>query len=318
MRRSILRVYARYWDGAPFDPLTDLWAKYLESMGCMDALDLAERFSSLYGPPTGDAYRERLTMSLEARREAMGAFTYSSADEIGNLGYLLKTLASSVPEEGLGALPDEEFLMALEVAMRDLTREETQHFIRHINGVFETVGVAYCYGTPPGQDDGVEFYRTLDPRMESQVVEPVLRALADARLTTSDKEFRDGLRRVAKVDASELDDAVLDFGRAVTEALHALAEATCGNPRGAAAGPVFARLRDGGILPAASEWLVLSANRLRNPVEHQRGVPSNTDPATAQAAMGAAATAITYLATFLPPVPRPVAVASTADDDIPF
>lgn len=317
MRRSILRFYARYWDGAQFDPLADLWEKYVESMGCTNALDLAERISSLYGPPTGDAYRERLTMHLQERREALGGYTFSSPEKIGNLGYLLQTLASSVPEEGLGALPDEEFLMALELALPTLSPNESEYFVGHINRVFETVGLAYRYGTPPGQEDGVEFYRALDPRMESQVVEPVLRALSDSRLGTSDKEFRDGLRRVAKVDASELDDAVLDFGRAVTEALHALAEATCGNPRGAAAGPVFARLRDNGILPAASEWLVLSANRLRNPVEHQRGIPSNTDPATAQAAMGAAATAITYLTTFLPPVPT-VAVTSTGDDDIPF
>ena len=50
------------------------------------------------------------------------------------------------------------------------------------------------------------------------------------------------------------------------------------------------------------------------------GVLSNTDQRTAQAALGAAATAIIYIASFLPSAPTTpaIAAASAADDDILF
>jgi hypothetical protein len=313
------------WDGYDSAPLRRLWETYLESLGCVNPLDVAHRIAAPYDPPTADRFRDTLERWLAARAGPLNDFYHVSPyEDLVGLPALLESEHAAVPEDGLCALPGEEFLTAIQVAMRLLADHEAKTLAEHINGVFATIGVAYRHGTGDGEpewyDDPPEFYRVLDPELERQTVEPALRVLADPRLMTSAKEFRDGLRRVAKVDASELDDAVLDFGRAVTEALHALANATGGNPKGGTAGALFGHLCSSGVLPRDSEWLILSANKLRNQVEHQRGVPSNTDERTAQAALGAAATALTYIARFLPsqPVAQATAMPSTADDDIPF
>jgi len=325
LRRSLLRYYTRMWERYDSAPLRRLWETYLESLGCINALDLAHRIAVLYDPPTADVFRDTLERWLSARAGPLSDFHRISPHEaLVGLPALLESQHAAVPEDALCALPEEEFLTAIQVAMQMLSDHEAATLASHINRVFATIGVAYRHGTVDGEPDWYseppEFYRLLDPELERQTVEPALRALTDARLTTSAKEFHDGLRRVAKVDTSDLDDAVLDFGRAVTEALHALACTTGGNPKGGTAGALFGHLRNSGVLPPDSEWLILSANKLRNPVEHQRGIPSNTDQRTAQAALGAASTAITYIASFLPPQPaaQTATVPSTADDDIPF
>jgi hypothetical protein len=269
MRRSLLRFYASYWAAARHDPIQELWDAYLASLGCVDALDVANRIDALYGSPEGDRFRMRLEKYLAEKAGPLNEVSMPDPFEATGLPALVASQAGHVPEDALSALPDEEFCMALQVALAQLVGPEITHFTAHINRVCETVGVAYQHGLPPGRSNSSEFYRTFDPELEARLVEPALRVLSDPRLMTSDKEFRDGLRRVAKVNASELDDAVLDFGRAVTEALHALAEATCGNAKGAAAGPLFRTLRGADILPEESEWLVLNTNKLRNPVEHQ-------------------------------------------------
>jgi hypothetical protein len=73
-------------------------------------------------------------------------------------------------------------------------------------------------------------------------------------------------------------------------------------PRAKTAAPLFNVLREAGILPSALENIVMAAPSIRNAQggHTQRPLPVDADPALAEAAVTAAAVAITALAAHLP------------------
>lgn len=137
--------------------------------------------------------------------------------------------------------------------------------------------------------------------------------------------FRDTLARrlstsaaVKRLVGEELPQLLAFMAVRVPEVgLCTLAEATGGNRKGASAGQLFGALRERGVLAADCEWLVLGANRLRNAVEHQRGVAREVDRRTAQAALGGAANAIAYVASLMPdPATRSAEQEAAGADDV--
>jgi len=322
-----LRVSIIDWFARAELTVDGIWSAYLQNFACTDVHDLLSRLERRYSQELAQRFRADLDSTL---REWVKFGIPSRANPKSPAVW-------AMPRCALQTLPDVEFLMAVQEAIslrsgpRGVSTSDSPA-ATYINRVFETVGVSYRYGYVPGFEHledwerPVEFYRLLDPQLEERLIQPALRVLADPRLATASENFGDGLRRVAKADASELDDAVRDFGRSVQETLFVLATLTCGEPKRGMAGALFGQLKKASILPAESEWMVLGIAHFRNEEEHPRGVVRATDHRTAEAAMGTAATAITYLASFLPgrgtDVPidtRDFAAASApADDDLPF
>lgn len=336
LRGTILRWFAIH----ATEP-SRIWHTYLSHFGCGELSELVQRLEHRYGSEAADVFRSELDRTIQ--QIPMVPLIGTSQDALETrLHDLHEDFADEVPRCALLALPEPEFLTALENTMNegrvsayDVRYSAAQSFI---NSRFQTLGVPYHHGSVPGTYDPneiqydsdwepgvVEFYRITDPQMEEKVIEPALRVLADSRFATAADSYAKGLRRVVAPDGRELNDAVLDFGRAVQNALFALATALGKRPKAGAAGPLFGLLKND-PLAEDSEALVLAVSKLGNPVEHPRGRLIDIQHATAEAAMGAASVAITYVASFMPaPAPDDVPVtdadfvrAAPADDDIPF
>jgi hypothetical protein len=338
LRGSILR-----WFSANGHEPGRVWQTYLSHFACSELSELAHRLEVRYSKQIADAFRD----DLEARIRALPDMPpfIGSADKAltTRLDDLEEGFAYELPRCALLALPDSEFLTALENTMNESMQsaydhdQEPEHYEaarRFINSRFQTLGVPYHHGSVPGTYDPkeihfdepgtVEFYRITDPQLEEKVIEPALRVLTDTRFATAADSYAKGLRRAVAPDGRELNDAVLDFGRAVQNALYSLAIALDKRPKAGAAGPLFGLLK-GDPLAEDSESLILSVSKLRNPVEHPRGRLIDIQHATAEAAMGAASVAITYIASFMPTrAPADIPITDTAfvhtspADDIPF
>jgi hypothetical protein len=315
-----------------------VWRTYLSKFGCSQVSELVRRLRDRYGEQAAESFSLELTRRVRHLGWPAAIATPRSALTVpfDGLGEDFRTV---LPRLALCALSEAEFLTAIENAMDDSLPGIAYSTRVFVNDRFATLGVPYRYGSVPGTYDPseppfhddvdyepgtVEFYKLVEPEVEENVIAPALRALADRRLLTAADNYAQGLRRVVKPGGRELRDAVLDFARAVQETLYALAMALGKTPRGGTSGALYGLLKNG-PLPEDSEWMVLAASKLRNPTEHPRGRVLDVQHATAEAAMGAASVAITYLASFMPPPPAndvPVSAAafapSAADDDIPF
>lgn len=343
LRGSILRWFSQH-NTAP----SRIWHTYLSHFACGELSELVQRLEYRYGSEAAEVFRSELDRTFQ-QIPGLTPFIGSAEDALTKrLQDLNEDFANEVPRCALLALPEPEFLTALEDTMNEARQsaydfgQEPEHYGEaqsFINSRFKTLGVAYHHGSVPGSYDPtdvyfgadrywepgtVEFYRITDPQLEEKVIEPALRVLADSRFATAADSYAKGLRRAVAPDGRELNDAVLDFGRAVQNALYALAVELDKTPKAGTAGALFGLLKND-PLAEDSEALVLAVSKLRNPVEHPRGRLIDIQHATAEAAMGAASVAITYIASFMPAAPTGIPVtgaraahAMPADDDIPF
>jgi hypothetical protein len=343
LRRAILDWFAEHSLRT-----AQVWAIYLSNFGCGEIFELVMRLERRYGDHEAGVFRTE----LERRITDVGYPSwYAYVNEALTLP--LRSLRdegfrSMLPRLALLALSEAEFLTAIENTLTEWVSPARNGASFFINSRFRALGVPYAYGHVPevngtdvvpglGDPDEdpdayedyehgpFEFYKLIEPELEEHVIAPALRVLADDRLTSAADNYTSGLRRVMNPTRQELRDAVLDFARAVQETLYALAVARGKSPGSATAGALYGLLRND-PLPEDSEALVLAASKLRNPTEHPRGRRLDTQHAAAEAAMGAAAVAITYIATFMPgasvqdiPIDDTDFLTSIpADDDIPF
>jgi len=91
---------------------------------------------------------------------------------------------------------------------------------------------------------------------------------------------------------------VLDFGRAVLNAMTALAAAAEVHVERNMPLVVFKALTRARVLPVEARNLMLATASFRNIIEHEQ--PTTTKRETAETAMGSAAVAITFIASFFP------------------
>lgn len=343
LRRAILNHFSLH-SRSP----GQIWGTYLSHFGCSELSELVQRLERRYGEETVQTFRDELRRVI--RGLGLPTSIGSARKALTRRWYDLdEGFAEQLPRCALLALPEPEFLTALENTMteaqeaawefgaRPVSYMETKRFV---NSRFRTLGVPYLHGSVPGTYDPNEhwvsedpswepgtvgFYRITDPQLEEKAIEPALLVLADTRLATAADSYAKGLRRVVAPDGAQLNDAVLDFGRAVQNALYALAVALDKTPKAGTAGALFGLLKND-PLAEDCEALVLAVSKLRNPVEHPRGRLIDVQHATAEAAMGAASVAITYIASFMPtPAPEDIPITGAdfvrttpADDDIPF
>lgn len=202
--------------------------------------------------------------------------------------------------------PDQEFLSALEAIDRIVRAYHTNRFgkttpgwpsiTQYADDAFAAHGVPWRLGR-----DGFEWAG--DPGVAETVLAPALGALTDPRLAGARTEFERALRALRRGGSDAYEQAVGDAGKSVESALESVLVAfgVRFNERDGVRRR-WQLLREAGMLPAWSEHAVLGASLPRNRESaHGAGVdPRQVAEATATAAVGAAAVAITLLAGHLP------------------
>jgi hypothetical protein len=321
-----------------------IWDIYLNEFGCSEIPHLLHRLAVRYGGEEAKRFGGELVSRLQ--RIPIGGFPMPPVQRVLNLpaATYKDTIGSWIPEQALFSLSEVEFLTAIEYSLENFGHNVRTVESAAINRLFSNLGAPYRYGFvatedfepealylpddpeenpeayenlgPAGRD---EFYRIIDPETENHLIQPALRALADERLAIAARSYQDGLTHMLRLDDKTLKSAVLDFARAVVDAMTTLARATGVNVERNMPVVVLKALTNADVLPSESRSLMLAAASLRNAHEHQNDQARPVKRETAEATMGAASVAITYLATFLPPAVRvEPAAAVPADDHIPF
>jgi hypothetical protein len=207
------------------------------------------------------------------------------------------------------ALPDPEFLTAIEhtvakYAPRSKTaRVSCETLVRYVDAAMRAHAVPFA-----ANPDGQTFRWVGDPVLRDKAVAPALHALADRRLAVARAEFADALVKRRAGRASDMRDAVHEAANAtesVMEVLLSVHGVPAPNKKTASA--LFNRLADpaatsnGAVLPGHIQQLALAAAEIRNyEGGHSQGTAvSAPSAAMVDAAIGAAASAITVLATYL-------------------
>jgi len=217
-----------------------------------------------------------------------------------------RTFAQHGPRLFLEIVPDREYLTALEAADRIVRARHTNRFGKTTPG-WPSVG-AYAarafreHGLPWAFTSG-RFTWTGDPVVEETTIAPALMALRDPRLGGASREFARALRNLRRGGHEAYEQAVGDAGKAVESAMASLLDANgtaFGERDGARRRWQLLMQRD--VLPPWTEHIVLGASLPRNRESaHGSGVdPRRVEQATAIAAVGSAATAITLIAGHLP------------------
>jgi hypothetical protein len=223
-------------------------------------------------------------------------------------------------EQGAGfvllALPGTEFLTAIENAVA-LAHE------KRLFGIFPDAGwfdrdrrdamadtffsyaddALAAHGAPYQRADGEWMFEWVgDPGQHELTVQPALLALADPRLAGARSEFEEALLKRRMGTPKELEDVLDEAAKAVESVLKVLHD-ECGvtRPRQQQALSLFNTLTPE-ILPGYSLNLVTAAAGPRNHMaSHGQGAVVREVPEElADASIAAAATAITFLAHYLP------------------
>jgi hypothetical protein len=241
-----------------------------------------------------------LISNLEAHVEATEMMGLSISPDRANQ-QMMDAADAIGASTALELLPDEEFLTAYQDALVHVAqyaggRLRAHHMLEHAERVFTVYGLPYRVEqeTITWAGDGVT---------RTEVIEPVLAALDDSRVSGARAEFVAARAALRGGTADDLRDATHEAANAVEAVLLALVDAHgVVPPRARTATPLFNALRDAGKLPASLEATVTAAPRLRNAQGgHSQGpVATPADPALAQSAVGAAAVAITALVGYLP------------------
>lgn len=199
------------------------------------------------------------------------------------------------------SLPDPEFLTVLENAAENRS---------HLNaGVAEELfeaadGALRAHGAPYRRVLNAHRFEWVgDQTHYALTVEPALRALVHTRLAGPRGEFEEALRKRRGGDAKDLEDAIDEAAKSVESILQVLHDehgiARTGKE------PVFAlftSLKNANVLPPYVENLVRAAAGPRNAMAShgQGGTVREVREELADASIAAAATAITFLAHYLP------------------
>jgi hypothetical protein len=207
------------------------------------------------------------------------------------------------------ALPEPEFLTAIEhtvakyAPLSKTAQMSSEALVRYIGAAMEAHAVPF--GVNP---DGLTFRWIGDSVLHKEAIAPALHALQDRRLTAARAEFSDALVKRRAGRASDMRDATHEAANATESVLAVLLSVhDIPAPNNKTASALFNRLAAptatsrGAVLPGHVQYLVLAAAEIRN---HEGGHGQGTtasapSPAMVDAAIGAAASAITLLATYL-------------------
>jgi hypothetical protein len=254
--------------------------------------DLLEDVEERYKLPFGSLSAEVTTRI----RKATG-FSYSPADRD-------QIFADHGAQFILLALPDTEFLMVLEHAVGDspplyVASTPAARLLASADKALQAHGCAYRL------DDGdwPHFAWVGDPAQRALTVQPALVALGDPRLDGPRGEFEEALRKRRRGAAKDLEDAIDEAAKSVESVLQILHdEHSVARTGKEAVQALFIALTKATILPSYVSSLVTAAAGPRNAMAaHGQGATVREVPEElADASIAAAATAITFLAHYLP------------------
>jgi hypothetical protein len=250
-------------------------------------IDLLEDVEESYNlPPHSLAAKVTALM-----REATG-FSYSPRERE-------QSLADNAAPFILLALPDTEFLTVLQnAAAVGYPSHLTEELFKAADGALQAHGAPYRR-----HPEAWRFEWVGDPAQRALTVEPALLALTDSRLGGPRGEFEESLRKRRLGAAKDLEDAIDEAAKAVESTLQVLHdEHGVTPPRSQQVTPLFNSLVTANKLPGYVDKLIAAASGPRNNMaSHGQGATVREVPEElADASIAAAATAITFLAHYLP------------------
>jgi HEPN domain-containing protein len=201
----------------------------------------------------------------------------------------------------LYALPDPEFLTVIEHAVADDVPgfvTDGEDLADAAGKILEAHGCAFRREPP----NWPHFEWVGDPKQHELVIQPALRALEDLRLQGGPRDdFERALRKRRAGATKDLEDAIVAAARSVESVLKVLhEELAVPRPKTEVVSELFKSLK-GAPLPGHVANLVTAAAGPRNYVAHGPGGRVREVPEElADASIAAAATAITFLAHYLP------------------
>jgi hypothetical protein len=215
-------------------------------------------------------------------------------------------LETKAPEWLLSILPDPEFLTAIETAASYITAHTDfveqadliTDWLTYTDKVFRTSGLPYRLAP-----DTMTFEWTGEQATHDLAIAPALLALEDLRLAGAHDEFSEALAKRRLGAPKDLEDAVDEAAKSVESVLKVLHdERNVARPANEVVSQLFKSLKDARVLPQYISNLVTApAGPRNNMASHGQGATVREVPAElADASIAAAATAITFLAHYLP------------------
>jgi hypothetical protein len=227
---------------------------------------------------------------------------YSTRQSPRRRAFAIMWLERDHPERLLHMLPDAEFLTAVETAAFEIARAPKRFVVQH-QAITEWLGytdrVLRTSGLPYRLKAGTMNFEWVGDRKQHELtVQPALLALRDLRFADARAEFEDAVRRRRGGTPKDLQHAILEATKAVETVLKVLLrERGVTPPAKQQLAAMFNRLENVGVLPGYADHLIQAPGGPRNQVAHGEGAST---PALADASIAAAATAITFLAHYLP------------------
>jgi hypothetical protein len=290
VRRGALKIVGR-WSATPEDIMSGLEARVgFETIG-----ELIEALDDRIGDGAAEEFEQRM-LSLPTPSSGLGACAVRSGVSVRR-----DVAAAKLAERVLLALPDEMFSTALEGALDIVSarafesmRSDEAHrdVYNSITTLFSENGVPYAF------DGNARLAPTGSATMVAATLQPSLDVLADPRLADSRSHLLEAQRRLQEPDP---DEAVDEARMAVEYGLLALLDAS-GSPRPTKHQPndLFHALVTAQIVSRDAEELVLSVARFRGRTAAGHAGNTRVQLGEAEAAVGAAAAALLFLAHKLP------------------
>jgi hypothetical protein len=271
----------------------------------MLALEQLERRYGLVDDALRGAYADQVSTLIERQRRRETDGGNFAADLEDPIDVLARVAKDEQCEAFLTCLPEPELVIALELYGHRLARDPRRprksrpDLFEYLNKVFGNYGLPYTASLR----EGIQLVG--EPVVREYAIEPALSALEDPRLSSARKEFEDARRELRN---GQLADAANDAGCAVESTMAALLHAhgrrqpTKHGKERVQAGPLFDALEAAGVVDREGDrHLIFGAIDVRDAGSHGAGIaPRRTDRAYVDAGFGAAAIAITYLASKLP------------------
>ena len=242
-----------------------------------------------------------LTGVLTGSREPVGRTIYSDR----GAGFVLL----EIPEaefltviENAVALGREKRIFGgsneLDFSATDWSYELAERFVRYADEALRAHGAPYRR-----VPDEWRFEWVGDPAQHELTVQPALLVLADTRLAGPRAEFEEALRKRRLGTPKDLEDAVDEAAKAVESILKVLHdERGVARPSNEVVSRLFQSLKDAQVLPRyVSDLVTAVAGPRNNMAGHGQGATVREVPdELADASIAAAATAVTFLAHYLP------------------
>jgi hypothetical protein len=201
----------------------------------------------------------------------------------------------------LYALPDPEFLTVIEHAVAgDVPSFITggEHLADAADEILEAHGCAFRLEPA----NWPHFGWVGDRKQHELVIEPALRALHDERLDGPRAEFEEALSKRRLGAPKDLEDAVDEAAKSVESVLKVLHdELAVPRPRNEVVSELFRSLKDAPLPGYVANLVTAAAGPRNHMASHgQGGTVREVPEELADASIAAAATAITFLAHYLP------------------